>query len=56
MGFDKVIAQINYLVYGQLGGCVWVEHGSLINVTVTPALLPPYGNEDIIDEITEKLS
>ena len=26
--------------------------GTLGNVTVTPALLPPYGNEDIIDEIT----
>lgn len=30
--------------------------GTLGNVTVTPALLPPYGNEDIIDIITEKLS
>ena len=30
--------------------------GTLGNVTVTPALLPPYGNEDIIDKITEKLS
>lgn len=30
--------------------------GTLGNVTVTSALLPPYGNEDIIDKITEKLS
>lgn len=30
--------------------------GTLGNVTVIPALLPPYGNEDIIDIITEKLS
>ena len=30
--------------------------GTLGNVTVIPALLPPYGNEDIIDKITEKLS
>ena len=30
--------------------------GTLGNLTVTPALLPPYGNEDIIDKITEKLS